>query len=768
MARPVAKKWPPVGAPAAAPSPSQATSTTTWPPAAAPAANTDEDGRKAAEEKAAAEKAAADKAAADKAAEEKAAAEKAAAEKAAADKEAEEKAAADKALEDKAQAEKAAADKAAAGKAAEEKAAADSAVAENADVGRAVAEPSGRTAAAEEAAAETADAAEGTASATAAASPPVRTTEPTGGDDPPSTATIAAANADGAGTDNQADERPSVFAGKDKPKRRVSRRAWPPPAAAPAAEAPNPATSPTPTKKWPPAAAPAAEADKGAKKAAAEEKAAAEKVAADKAAAEKAATDKAAADKVAAGKTAADSVKPPSGTKHPRGSHAGPELAAALRAAAEGAAHPALTSLLTALKAKESAALLAPATFVEDADEFVELTMLARAKRFFHFYAQQPGESSSSMVMAAFVNGSWTETDRKCTFRFFAPASYLTPNAADDWFVELKSISSKGGTFGMFDGSDDQFGKLTGLPRKEEGIIAYAEGNDGAVHQVQAVLPKARRDGTVSRFVPTKPEETMAHHYRSGLMSDIMSLTGLVKTSDHEAAVELSYAEKTLSPEGVGVALPKVVVLQAFKRHEGEWRVRYRWPLSAFQACSLAISATHCPLSSVIDKLPPPTGLANATSDPDYAQLSAEYTEVIKLPGALCLQHEKAFVPFASGELQAGLMDVLVRVGLADGERQNAILRWAEARGVATLDQMLAALPDTQAAAWDGLLECLAPTKSYHKMRILTQLKRAAGHAAAESGSAQESFRGGPGSLAYWMQIPPAASKGRGPRSRPR
>ena len=51
-------------------------------------------------------------------------------------------------------------------------------------------------------------------------------------------------------------------------------------------------------------------------------------------------------------------------------------------------------------------------------------------------------------------------------------------------------------------------------------------------------------------------------------------------------------------------------------------------------------------------------------------------------------------------------------------------MRWAEAHGVGSLVQMLALLT-VQPAQWREVLEALAPTKSYHKSRLLTKLKRA-------------------------------------------
>ena len=83
----------------------------------------------------------------------------------------------------------------------------------------------------------------------------------------------------------------------------------------------------------------------------------------------------------------------------------------------------------------------------------------------------------------------------------------------------------------------------------------------------------------------------MAHHYRSGLMSDIMSLTGVVKTSDHDAVLELSYAEKTMSPEEVSaMVLTKMSrsffdVLRSYS-----WAIFFSfWASAANRSCSCRI-----------------------------------------------------------------------------------------------------------------------------------------------------------------------------------
>ena len=72
-------------------------------------------------------------------------------------------------------------------------------------------------------------------------------------------------------------------------------------------------------------------------------------------------------------------------------------------------------------------------------------------------------------------------------------------------------------------------------------------------------------------------------------------------------------------------------------------------------------------------------------------------------------------------ELAAGLGEVLAKVGL--GDRLTAGLAWAEEKRVTSLAAMHSLLL-LQESQWKSLLEAVGPTKSYHKMRLQTQLKK--------------------------------------------
>jgi len=79
--------------------------------------------------------------------------------------------------------------------------------------------------------------------------------------------------------------------------------------------------------------------------------------------------------------------------------------------------------------------------------------------------------------------------------------------------------------------------------------------------------------------------------------------------------------------------------------------------------------------------------------------------------------------PGSQEDLAAGLGEVLAKVGL--GERLDGALKWAADKGVGSLGAMQALL-QVQEKEWATLLSAVGPTKSFHRMRIQTQLKKMA------------------------------------------
>jgi hypothetical protein len=354
--------------------------------------------------------------------------------------------------------------------------------------------------------------------------------------------------------------------------------------------------------------------------------------------------------------------------------------------------------------------------------------------------------------MAAFAESRPSPADRKCDYSFHVDAAFLSAESAP-WCVQLKSISSKGATFAMFDQSDDQFGLKTGKVRRELGILAYSVAPSGTSSSLQAVLPKAHRSGGAEQFAPTRAEESMAYSFQRGHMGSLANLHGVAK-ADHGGWVELSFAEKQDAQQGVTLSAQPQKVFEAYKRSDGEWAVRYRWPLSCVQAFAIAISVLHNPSTSGLDAMdarPSGTGgVAPPASGGVLMQMAKEATAALSRGGELAATHARLYTPVGGDEFTTGLIDMLTRVGLADGERQEKALSWASKTGISSMQAMYTLLQDAQSAEWEPFLENLAPTKAFHKERIRRHLRRATGNTGNDEPA--ESSRGESGP-SYWAQL---------------
>ena len=303
---------------------------------------------------------------------------------------------------------------------------------------------------------------------------------------------------------------------------------------------------------------------------------------------------------------------------------------------------------------------------------------------------------------------------------------------------------------------------------------------------MQAIIPRVAQDGTPDvHFRPKNPKQTMAQHFQRAELTDLIQLTGTTSPSEASATFCVEGADAAaLQPGGPS----KVPVFELSKfREGGDWSLRYQWPLSLYQAFSMAIAILASPVASAPlasrPPLPPLAGpaatdrngpAANDVYERSMAQMAAEAREALARPGKLAEAHEAHYKPYAQAqladavakalaqgasanpaELAAGLADVLKRVGLDDGGRPERALEWAQKAGVGSLASMLLLL-QLQAHQWTALLDALAPTKAYHKMRIATQLKRAVGESTPR-GSRPARATGGEG--VYWSELDnPSAS----------
>ena len=182
--------------------------------------------------------------------------------------------------------------------------------------------------------------------------------------------------------------------------------------------------------------------------------------------------------------------------------------------------------------------------------------------------------------------------------------------------------------------------------------------------------------------------------------------------------------------------------------------------LDTRQAFAIGCAILHCPITSGLDNLPPnlkevqsrASSYEPEGSDKIKATLmAAEVTAAIGRKGALGDAHAQLYKPMFGGETSfaTALLEMLARAGLADVERQAKALDWADTNGLTTLSAAYTLLQDPQSPSWAGLEQAVS-AKAYHKMRILSQLKKATGN--ADGKDPQESNRGNNGP-SYWAQL---------------
>jgi hypothetical protein len=366
-----------------------------------------------------------------------------------------------------------------------------------------------------------------------------------------------------------------------------------------------------------------------------------------------------------------------------------------------------------------------------------EAVLFHRDGRFLHFFAPLPGCASNAedearglvLAFAALAQQRLSDGDQKCDYALHIDPAFLAKEPSPPWFCQVKSISSKGMAFALFDKSDDAYGRKTGKPRRELGILSYSYPKDEVVQfplPLQLVIPLVHEDGSAEQFVPDAPERSMAAAYQSGNRSKLLTLNGMANcVAGGEVELHLDDDEQ---------------VFEASVCEPGHWRIRYRHPLSPCQACAVALSILHNPMTQGFDTLAP-----KASELPPEALairagvLAAEATAALGRGGSFRDAHDRYYKPTAdkltgaqvrdlldsypgsAEDLASGLADVLAKVGL--GERLAGALKWASERNVSSLDALLGLLL-LQESQWESLLAAIGPTKSYHRMRIQTQLKK--------------------------------------------
>ena len=285
---------------------------------------------------------------------------------------------------------------------------------------------------------------------------------------------------------------------------------------------------------------------------------------------------------------------------------------------------------------------------------------------------------------------------------------------------------AQGAIFAFSDESDDLYGQRTGKPRRELGLCSFAPTATSSV-TIQGVIPRVAPDGTVAHhFRPMTPTDTMAFAFKKGEMGHMISLNGTTSTETASFAVNCDASDVGLPGKG------KATIMEGHKRVDGDWRVRFRFPLSCFQAFAIAASALTSPVTAAIHNLPPPPTkpeerrpyppaaiIAAATSgggDPpamhdraveayhaDLQTLAAETHAAVSRPSYLSALHTSYYQPYADHEVAeavnraslsdampaeefvSALAEVLKKAGLEGGSRHAQMVAWCQEEGVSSL-----------------------------------------------------------------------------------
>ena len=370
-----------------------------------------------------------------------------------------------------------------------------------------------------------------------------------------------------------------------------------------------------------------------------------------------------------------------------------------------------------------------------------ELRILSTARRFFHLFART--DSGTAFVMAALANATGAPQSGAPVpdAPEGLPASYVlwaddafSVGASSPWAVRLvRPAGADARTLALYDGSDDVYGELTGLPRRELGLIRHGLPTAAASGSVswECAIPRVRRSGATAQLLPANANETIAALLARGDTTHLTVLSGTV------SAVDGGRAEAYAHEGGV-----RVKVFEACKRADSDWHVAYAPPLTPVQAFALAISLQHSAEAARLHTLAPAASLPSADQQAsEMRSMAAEALEALRRGGGLTDAHERLHVPYAALRMQSlidaalaradhvpadgfatVLANLLGRVGLRGEGRPERTMEWASENGVGSLSAMYALL-QVQPSGWKGLLQALAPTKAYHKMRIANQLK---------------------------------------------
>ena len=158
-------------------------------------------------------------------------------------------------------------------------------------------------------------------------------------------------------------------------------------------------------------------------------------------------------------------------------------------------------------------------------------------------------------------------------------------------FTGKLSCDPKSTNFVLYDDANEAAGKGA---RRELGLVVFSPRQTGQLLPIELIIPRVEMSGAAAQFRPTKVADALLSLYRAGKTRDLFILKG---------AAQLTPGGKvSLRFRGGREA---ATVFEAYRASGDRWAVRYRHPLSAYQAFAVAIAALHNATTAMLDMLPP-------------------------------------------------------------------------------------------------------------------------------------------------------------------
>ena len=152
------------------------------------------------------------------------------------------------------------------------------------------------------------------------------------------------------------------------------------------------------------------------------------------------------------------------------------------------------------------------------------------------------------------------------------------------------SCNARGNEFVMYDDANDAIGIREGKARRELGLVLFGQQQLGQTLPIELIVPRVQRDGQCAQFRPKALAEAMIQQYKSGKTKHLFVLKGLAHLVPG-GRVQLKFRGGEHS----------AVVFEAYRHSGDRWAVRYRHPLSAFQAFNVTVALLHNPMTQVLD-----------------------------------------------------------------------------------------------------------------------------------------------------------------------